>query len=236
MKAKPFAFKQFELMQSDQVMKITTDSVLFGAWIAEYDAKEVLDIGTGTGILAMMMAQKNELARVTAIDVNANAVQLALQNSQASQYADRVEVQHVSLQSVDDSKQFDLIVSNPPYFINDLKAKKVHHILAKHTVELSYEALLQHANRLLTDNGRLYLIVPYFNVDSLLSAASAAQLFLTRQMNVIAVEGKVPYLALLKLERANTQLINKTAIAVKCQQGNYTNDFKALTKQFYKMF
>lgn len=235
MKSSPFVFKQFEVMQADDVMKITTDSILLGAWVAETQARIVLDIGTGCGLLALMLAQKNTSATVTAIDINSSALALASANFARSPYADRLQVFCSSVQSFTPNNQFDLIVSNPPYFIADLKAEIEYKLLAKHTVQLSYEDLIKHIARLLTNNGKAYLVIPFFNLDILEKTAQKEMLHTTRRMYILAVEDKSPHLVMVQLEKKQ-QPPDEEVITIKDISGNYTQQFMDLTKAFYLKF
>ena len=233
--SQPFQFKQFNVKQAEGVMKITTDSILLGAWVAAENAKAILDIGTGTGLLALMMAQKNTVACVNAIDLHSSAVSLAQENVDHSPFAGRVSVSLSSLQAFEPVRQFDLIVSNPPYFIADLKAELPHKLLAKHTVELSYEDLLKHINRLLTAEGKACLVIPCFNLALLAQLAAQEKLYITKQTLVVAVDHKLPYLVLLQLERIKKP-IEEGQIVIKDLAGHYTAAFREMTKEFYLIF
>lgn len=235
MKSKSFVFKQFEVAQSEGVMKITTDSILFGAWVAEQNAKQVLDIGTGSGLLAMMMAQKNTVSEVLAIDINPEAVAIAQANFANCPFSARLTVCASALQSIASTVQFDLIVSNPPYFVADLKAIIPHKLSAKHTVALSYEDLIFNIDRLLTDDGKACVVIPVFNIDYLKSLAEQRQLYVTKQVNVSAIEGKAPYLVLVQLEHAASP-IKSEAIVIKNRDGSYAEKFVEMTKEFYLNF
>ena len=149
-----FRFKQFTVDDAMCAMKVGTDGVLLGAWAPCSPFREVLDVGTGSGLIALMIAQRMATANVLGIDVDACAVRQAEANFAASPWADRLQVKSLSLQELAADKSrwgtFDLIVSNPPYFVDSLKNPDAGRRLARHTDTLSFEALTEGAARLLT--------------------------------------------------------------------------------------
>ena len=142
-------------------MKVGTDGVLLGAWAR--GGTRILDVGTGTGIIALMMAQRYPDARVLGIDIDEEAVRQASENVASSPFADRVRVQRTRLQDMDSSLSgcFDAVVSNPPFFIGSLPASDRQRHVARHADTLTYAELMQAAHRLLSDDGELSVIVPF---------------------------------------------------------------------------
>ena len=156
-----FRFKQFTIEQDECAMKVGTDGVLLGAWAR--GGSRVLDVGTGTGIIALMMAQRYPEAHVLGIDIDEGAVRQATTNVQTSPFSSRIRIQQTKLQDMDDSFTgcFDAIVSNPPFFIDSLAAPDEQRNLARHTATLTYAELMQTAWRLLSDDGELSVVVPF---------------------------------------------------------------------------
>lgn len=167
-----FRFKKFVIEQELCAMKVGTDGVLLGAWAT--GGSSVLDVGTGTGIIALMMAQRCPQARVTALDIDEGAVRQALQNVAQSPFADRIEVLQKSVQEFDRANgtnrgngtnrsngTYDAIVSNPPFFIDSLNAPDRQRNIARHAETLTYGQLMQAAWRLLADEGELSVVVPF---------------------------------------------------------------------------
>ena len=138
-------------------MKVGTDGVLLGAWA--HGGHHVLDAGTGTGVIALMLAQRYPDAEVTAIDIDEGAVLQAKANASSSPFASRIQVLHESLQQ--HQGQYDAIVSNPPFFIDSLQAPDAQRNVARHAAMLSYADLMQAAWRLLADDGELSVVVPF---------------------------------------------------------------------------
>lgn len=156
-----FRFKQFKIEQDECAMKVGTDGVLLGAWA--YGGSRILDVGTGTGIIALMMAQRYHEASVMAIDIDLGAVRQATANVKASPFTSQIVVEQAKVQDMDEtlSACFDAVVSNPPFFIDALQAPDLQRNIARHAETLTYADLMTAANRLLSDEGELSVIVPF---------------------------------------------------------------------------
>ena len=156
-----FRFKQFTIEQDECAMKVGTDGVLLGAWAC--GGARILDVGTGTGIIALMMAQRYPDAHVLGIDIDEGAVRQATANVLASPFSTCIRLEQTKLQDMDESFAdcFDAIVSNPPFFIDSLQAPDHQRNVARHTETLSYADLMATASRLLNDDGELSVIVPF---------------------------------------------------------------------------
>jgi tRNA1Val (adenine37-N6)-methyltransferase len=231
----PFRFKQFSVAQEKCAMKVNTDGVLLGAWADMDGAESILDIGTGTGVIALMMAQRNANAIIDAIDIDRDAFAQSGENFLNSLWSERLYAHHVSLQDYFPEKKYDLIISNPPYFVDDFKTEDHQKNIAKHSVSLSYQELITGINRLLSDTSSASLVLPAFNLPLFESLASAESLFVIKLTEVIAVEGKSPYLVLIKLGRKQVQY-SKNNIVIQNKEGIFTKEYKELTKDFYLKF
>ena len=154
-----FCFKQFTINQESCAMKVGTDSVMLGAWAnvpdVDGDKINILDIGTGTGILSLMMAQRYENANIVAIDCDKDAIKQAKENFDNSQFADRITTSHCQIQDFQSLHLYDAIICNPPYFVNSLKCKDSSRTVARHTSTLTFAELMSNANRLLNTGGEL---------------------------------------------------------------------------------
>jgi tRNA1Val (adenine37-N6)-methyltransferase len=230
-----FRFKQFAVELDKCAMKVNTDGILLGAWADANEAKTILDIGTGTGVIALMMAQRNTTAIIDAIDIDEAAYDQAKGNFISSQWSDRLHAHHVDLQNYFPDKKYDLIISNPPYFIDDSKTEDHQKNIAKHSVSLTYKELIFGINRLLAGTGSTCIVLPVFNLPLLESIAGEDQLFIVKLTEVIAVEGKGPYLALIKLSREKVDY-SKSSITIQNASGVFTNEYRALTRDFYLKF
>lgn len=156
-----FQFKQFTVRQQLCGMKVGTDGTLLGAWAQAPEGKgRILDIGTGTGLIALMMAQRFPETVVTGIDIDAGAIAQAQENVMNSPFSDRISIQQMDAIKLEDDCGFDAIVCNPPYFVDSLTCPDEQRTLARHTVSLTYEGLSNAAYRLLKKDGYFSVVVP----------------------------------------------------------------------------
>lgn len=176
-----FQFKQFTVHQQRCAMKVGTDGTLLGAWAhVPVTSARILDIGTGTGLIALMMSQRFPDASVIGIDIDQDAVSQAQENVAASPFASRITICHRNILDFEDTKGFDAIVSNPPYFVDALTCPDQQRTMARHTVSLTYEGLMRSAYRLLKPNGLFSLVIPSECRSSIEAEACLAGFFLTR--------------------------------------------------------
>lgn len=230
----PFKFKQFSVAQNKCAMKVNTDGVLLGAWQTGA-ARLILDVGTGTGVIALMMAQKHAAAKIDAIDIDCDAYLQAKENFEQSPWRERLTAHHTPLQNFEPNTLYDLIISNPPYFIDDFKTDDHQKNIARHSTALSYAELLHGINRLLSAGGKACLIIPAFNLAPVKTAAAMHQLYVTALSEVVAVEGKPPYVVLLELSRS-FHPTSKSGVTIQYAGGAFTTAYQLLTKDFYLKF
>ncbi len=235
MNHKPFQFKQFSVKQDKCAMKVNTDGVLLAAWAQADSAKTILDIGTGTGVLALMMAQKNPEAIVDAIDIDENAFLQAKENFASSKWSERLQAHHCALLNFSSEKKYDVIISNPPYFMDDLKAENPQKNIAKHSVALNYAELINGINILLNENGSAFIAIPAFNFLLLMKEAAKQNLFVVNKTDVISIAGKAPYLSLIELS-CKEDLLKENTLTISNPDNSFTNEYIALTKDFYLKF
>lgn len=174
-----FSLKQFDIRQDRTAMKVGTDGLLLGAWAQ--GGKHVLDIGTGTGLIALMMAQRFPDAHVDAIDIDADAASQAEYNARRSPFADRVAVRCVSLQEYVAEREYDSIVCNPPFFTQSLQSPDSKRTLARHSIALPFDDLFLHARRLMSEDGVFSIVVPSDALSQIETAAVMNNLFLVRR-------------------------------------------------------
>ncbi|MCD8079475.1 MAG: methyltransferase [Bacteroides sp.] len=227
-----FHFKQFTVRHDRCAMKIGTDGVLLGAWSAAENRQRILDVGTGTGLIALMMAQRNPAAHITAVEIDPEAYLQACENTSASPWADRVEVQQADFKTYATETKFDLIVSNPPFFINSLPGPDHKRNLARHTGELTYADLLQRSAALLTPTGELDLIFPATEEIPVKQQAMSVGLFPHRQLNIYPTPDSAVKRILLGLsfsEKAYTP----EEMVIEMARHRYSEAYVSLTKEFY---
>ena len=217
-----FQFKQFTIYQDLCAMKVGTDGVLLGAWAN--GGKRVLDAGTGTGIIALMMAQRYPNAVVTAIDIDEGAVKQAQQNVAQSPFSQQITVLHNTLQ--EHQGEYDAIISNPPFFIDSLAGPDEQRNVARHTQTLTYTELMQAAWRLLSDEGELSVVVPFDYRKRMEDEAIFVGFFPSKVCAVKTTERKP----------AKRYLLSFKKHPCRCEQEQLTigsERYQELTKEFY---
>lgn len=155
-----FQFKQFTVRHDKCAMKVGTDGVLLGAWVPVQNTKRILDVGTGSGLISLQLAQRNPKALITSIEIDPAAAAQAQENIQSSPWNDRMEIICCDFRNYNPEHKFDLIVSNPPYFVDALKCPDNQRCTARHTSDLNYELLFGHSTHILSEQGIIGIIIP----------------------------------------------------------------------------
>jgi len=232
-----FVFKQFKINQSKCAMKVGTDAVLLGSWVNHPSAKTILDIGTGTGIIALMLAQK-VAAKIDAIDIDEGAFIQAKENAEMSNWKDRIKIHHISLQQFanNNSSTYDLIVSNPPYFVDSSKANEEARTNARHTDHLPYEDLMNGVLKLLNPTGKFYVILPKKESELFCEMAKENKLHLTKLTKVITRTDKPEKRLLMRFEFTPKTFSEDSITIEEDERHSYTNEYKELTKEYYLNF
>jgi len=229
---KIFRFKQFGVLNDKTAMKVGTDGVLLGAWCDVAGARRVLDVGTGCGLIALMVAQRNQGAAVTAIDIDDEAVGEARINIARSPWSDRVEALRVDFNDFAAQEPYDLIVSNPPFFTEDVMAPDQSRNVARHSVSLTMEQLIGNSKPLLAHGGRLAFIAPAQQELSIRSCVLKAAMSISRLARVVPVEGAAPKRLLCELVASAARAVEEQ-IVIKLADGSYSQQYVALTRDFY---
>ena len=216
-----FRFKNFTVEQDLCAMKVGTDGVLLGAWAR--GGEQVLDVGTGTGLIALMMVQRYPEARVTALDIDEGAVRQATINVEQSEAKDRIRVVQQRVQ--EHEGQYDAIVSNPPFFIDSLNAPDVQRNTARHAETLKYAELMEAAWRLLKDDGELSVVVPFDYRQRMEDEATFRGFFPSRVCAVKTVERKPAKRYLLAFRKHPCQCVKETMTIGDEQYRQLTGDF-----------
>ncbi len=232
-----FRFKQFSVEQSQCAMKVGTDGVLLGAWVGiDGNESRVLDIGTGTGLIALMVAQRAEDAQIVAVEIEPQAAEQASENFQNSKWSARLSIEQCAVQEYVSAQKFDLIVSNPPYFIDSLHAPSQSRTTARHTTELPFEDIITASQRLLSSNGRLAIILPTEESERFDTLAQGA-LHLSRRCLVRGKQGGQVRRIMSEYTLTLSSPSEPTELAVRATPPQeYTDEYMALTAQFYLKF
>ena len=237
MRGKGFTFKQFHIDHSRCAMKVGTDGTLLGAWATLPAEGTVLDIGTGTGLIAIMAAQRSENSKITAIDIDEDCVAQARENATASPWGARIEIVHSPLQVFSPEEKFDTIISNPPYFIDSQLSPDAARSTARHTATLPFDELVDGVVRLLNDEGRFVLILPTTEMERFRSAARGV-LFTVRECHVWSTPTSGTRRIMAELQTSpptDPPTIEKIVIEDSGRHG-YSAEYRELTHDFYLKF
>ena len=233
-----FKFKQFDVDQSGCAMKINTDGVLLGA-LADADRPQtILDIGTGTGVIALMLAQRFTNANIDAIEIDQAAAETANRNFKNSAFSDRLTVYPSGFAAFFEQypdKKYDLIVSNPPFYINSLKSPEAKRELAKHAGRNFFSDLTSYASKHLTDDGTMFLILPLDTVALVKEMTLTNMLFLKKKTRVSSYKDSEPHreIVVLSLDR-DTEVDDNFVIYESPQI--YTERYQEVLKDFFTIF
>lgn len=238
-----FQFKRFVVRQERCAMKVGTDGTLLGAWAR--GGQRVLDIGTGTGLIALMMAQRCPDAQVTAVDIDADAVRQARENVAESSFAERITVVEgdINTLTIPNSGNhishlspliyhFDAIVCNPPYFNDSLTCPDEQRTTARHTTTLTYRELMAAVARLLSDDGEFSVVIPFDCKARLEAEAALAGLSKTRECSIRTTPRKAPRRFLLAF-RKHPVAVETTEGVLETEPGQRSDWYHALTNEFY---
>ena len=226
-----FKFKHFEIHQDRCAMKVGTDGVLLGAWAL--GGKRILDIGSGTGLISLMMAQRYPEAQVVGIDLDAEACAEARENVAASPFADRVNIVDCRLQDYESMEKFDAIVSNPPFFLNSLKNPDSKRSMARHADSLPFRELFRGVKHLLSDDGVFSAIVPAEVLEAFTSEGYMLGFYLLRQCGIKTVERKQPKRYLLTFAKHRNMEMDDTVETMMDSEGNRSEWYAKITEEFY---
>ncbi len=233
-----FEFKKFKIKQDKCAMRVSTDAVLLGAWVIPNGSTSILDIGTGTGVIALMLAQKSN-ASILAIDIDKESTEQARLNVAESIYSDKVNVLHASFQDLvkTSDQKFNLIVTNPPYFIDSLKNTSETRSTARHTDSLSFEDLINGVKKLLDEKGKFCLILPKNEATLFREMAELRGLYLSKLLRIrTRFEKESEKRHLMQFEFKESEFSESTLIIEKDSHRNYTEEYKEFTKDYYLKF
>jgi tRNA1Val (adenine37-N6)-methyltransferase len=227
-----FDFKQFSVYHDRSTMKVGTDGVLLGAWTDITQAKRILDVGTGSGVIALMLAQRtDEKTHIDAIDISLTDCEQARENIAQSPWPNKISVHPSSLQHFE-SKQYDLIVSNPPYFINSYKPPTAGRTNARHTETLGHHELLLHSKRLLNSSGKLAVVLPFTEANQFQEIALHNGWYWARKCTFQSRVNKPIERVLLELQLVGGSL-NEETLVLYDENSEWSTAYRDLTKDFY---
>jgi tRNA1Val (adenine37-N6)-methyltransferase len=230
-----FQFKQFTIHQQQAAMKVCTDACLFGAWGAKkiqenkFQGSRLLDIGTGTGLLALMLAQQFN-GCIDAIDIDAAAAQQAAENVSASPWSNSIQVHHMPLSDLDKTG-YHFIISNPPFYEQDLRSTDKQRNLALHDTGLTIEELWKHVNKAIHPDGLFAVLLPYHRFEDCLQHAGKNSFSLHEKVEVHQTENHAPFRVMLLFGKEKKLSVQKSMVIK--QEGTYSPAFTALLQDYY---
>lgn len=232
----PFQFKQFSIQQDKTAMKVGTDGVLLGAWAPiDNNPKSILDIGTGTGLIALMLAQRSNADQIDALEIDEDAFEQATDNFENSPWNDQLFCFHAGLDEfIDDPEdEYDLIVCNPPFYSEDYKTNNEQRDLARFQEAMPFEELVEAADLLLSENGIFSVIIPFKEETRFINLCAQVELYPVKATRVKGNQNSTIVRSLLAFKRYEIPILLVNEIAVEINRQEYTNEYIELTKDFY---
>lgn len=228
-----FRFKHFSIRQNKTAMKVGTDTILFGSWLnLSINQKLILDVGTGTGLLALMMAQKSTNIKITGLEIDQNAYLQAVDNSSLSPWKNRIRIIHTDARVWSTSDKFDLIISNPPYFSNSLAPNTIPKRHARHQESFSLYDLVDLWKRQGSINSELSCILPVNEAEKLIALIDENGFSLKKYTTVKPKSTLIPNRAMLLFVKENVPTL-KSELYIRNEDGTYSEEYIKLTKDFY---
>ena len=231
-----FQFKQFNINQERCAMKIGTDAVLLGAWCPiNNNPFSILDIGAGTGILSLMLAQRSNASQIDAIEIEENAYEQCVENFEASHWGDRLFCYHASLNDFinEPEDQYDIIISNPPFYSEDYKTDNSQRDLARFQDALPFEELVKATTLLLSENGIFTVIIPFKEENRLLNLCAQAELFPIKMTRVKGTPTGPIIRSLIAFKRYELPVLSANELVIESSRHVYTEAYTKLTRDFY---
>ena len=235
---KPFHFKEFTINQDKTAMKVGTDAVLLGAWCSlETCPDTILDVGSGTGLISLMMAQRSDAETIDAVEIDPDAYEQNVANFEKSGWSDRLFCYHSSFQDFsqemkEEDEEYDLIISNPPFYNDNFETNDTSRNTARFTSALSFKELLESTSKILSDSGIFTIIIPFKEQTVFVSLAAKYRLFLNRVCSVRGTENSEIKRSMLEFSFYQKE-VEETTLVIEKARHKYTQEYINLTKDFY---
>lgn len=231
---KAFYFKQFHIHHDRCGMKVGTDSVLLGSWADVLNRKRILDIGAGSGLIALMLAQRSSTgAIIDGVEINRQAFEQACENVVGSPWPQKIRLTHSSIQNFETEFNYDLIVCNPPYFIRSLKPIDLNRAQSRHATDLTYADLISSAKRLISPSGILSLVLPIREAAEFSKEAGRRGFFRNRKCPVRTKSGKQIDRVLMEFSLGSPGLNEVEELTIQNEKGEWTKSYLELVSPFY---
>ena len=231
-----FKFKQFTVQQDKCAMKIGTDSVLLGAWCPiDNNPKSVLDIGAGTGVLSLMMAQRTNAEQIDSVEIDEDAYEQCVFNYENSPWSDRLFCYHAGLDELveDPEDEYDIIISNPPFYSEDFKTNDSQRDLARFQDAMPFEELIEAADLLLSENGIFAVVIPFKEEERFLNLCAEVELYPVKATHVRGSHTTPIVRSLLAFKRFELSVLVADELVIEINRHEYTDEYIDLTRDFY---
>ncbi|MEE9373195.1 MAG: methyltransferase [Saprospiraceae bacterium] len=230
-----FKFKKFTVDQSNCTMKVGTDGILLGAWCDVKRAKKALDIGTGSGLISLMIVQRNEAAIIDGVEIDETSYNQAKRNFMDSDWHKRLNIVNSSIQdfSAESKGNYNLIVCNPPFFSGGTLSSYQNKNYVRHTIKLSHQDLLKSARKLLSSKGIFCVILPLIEGLRFVEMAETYGMYCNRKTSVFSKKGRPVERLLLEFSKEKKDLLEDNLVIYKKENDEWTLDFIQLTREFY---
>ena len=237
MDCRPFFFKKFGMFHHRSTMRVGTDAVLFAQWVDVTSSDSALDIGTGSGIIPLILAQKG-VGSVEAVELDIDSYEEANLNFSISVYSDRLTVIQNDVKTYADNieKKYDLIVSNPPYYASDVKPIKEKKVMARHVSTLSFKDLLVAAKKMMKEDARFALVLPFYESRLFIKEAESLGFYLQKEFLISPIEGKEPNRVNMQFVLSEVESVETVLFTIRNKDYSYTDEYKEFLKDFYLDF
>lgn len=227
-----FSFRMFTISQTQSAMKVGTDSVLLAAWINVPKPYNILDIGAGTGILSLLMAQRYEEAQITALEISSEAIKDVQENVKNSPWKNRVQIIEGDFCQFKSELKFDLIICNPPYFENSLHSPLMLRNKARHSDAMPFPVLVSGVQKILSEKGVFAIIIPFENAELIRHLAFEQELYTYRQTVIYTKENTPPKRIMLQFT-SELQLCHTNTLTIYTSNGTYAPEYRELVGKYY---
>lgn len=237
MDCRPFFFKKFGMFHHRSTMRVGTDAVLFAQWVDVASSDNALDIGTGSGIIPLILAQKG-VGSVDAVELDSDSYEEANLNFSISVYSDRLSVVQNDVRdyAANNEKKYDLIVSNPPFYASDVKPIKEKKVMARHVSTLSFKDLLVAAKKMMKEDARFALVLPFYESRLFIKEAESLGFYLQKEFLISPIEGKEPNRVNMQFVLNEVESVETVLFTIRNKDYSYTEEYKEFLKEFYLDF
>lgn len=237
MDCRPFFFKKFGMFHHRSTMRVGTDAVLFAQWVDVMSSDNALDIGTGSGIIPLILAQKG-VGSVDAVELDSDSYEEANLNFNISVYSEKLSVVQNDVRdyAANNEKKYDLIVSNPPFYASDVKPIKEKKVMARHVSTLSFKDLIVAAKKMMKEDARFALVLPFYESRLFIKEAESLDLHLQKEFLISPIEGKEPNRVNMQFVLSEVENVETELFTIRNKDYSYTEEYKEFLKDFYLDF